>query len=381
MKTTMNNLIFPYKTKDPQIIYLDNATMTQKPKEIIDFISETYKNLYLNPHKSKYILAKYMEEEIEKVREKIAYFLGVSKEEIFFSHSATFFLKKIIEIFNIKYNNNDEFLYNEDDHFKVVYEIKKIKGKLIEYQLFSHSGDANWQDINKKIKEKTKIIFLNHIHGIYGLASEPEKIKKNKSFIFLDISHSIGKIPINLKKLNVDIAVFSGYKIFSPEGIGICYFSSDVQKNLNLKLEELKEIFEEREVPYINIVTLGKCIDLIKTIGLEKIRNYLLNLTQEFVNDLRFEDEEKIEFLPGVFYSKCSTGYGVVSFKFKKIKNSEVLPIFEKNKIYLRLSNHCYNKTENKFDQIIRASIHINNQLDEIKKTTDLIKKILRSTP
>jgi cysteine desulfurase/selenocysteine lyase len=146
-------------------------------------------------------------------------------------------------------------------------------------------------------------------------------------------------------------------------------------------LDELKKIFEEKEVSYLNIITLGKCVDLIKNIGLENIKNYLLNLTQLFINDLRFEDEEKIEFLPGVFYAKCATGYGIISFKFKKIKNSEVLPIFEKNKIYLRLSNHCYHKSENKFDQIIRVSIHINNRLDEIKKTTQLIKKILKHSP
>jgi len=381
MKITMDNLIFPYKIKDPQIIYLDNATMPQKPKEIIDFITKNYQNLYLNPHKSSYTLAKNMKEKIEEVREKIALFLGVNREEIFFTYSATFSLKKIVEIFNIKSNDNEEFLYSKDDHLKVVDEIKKIKGKLIEYELFPHSGDANWQDINKKITKKTKIIFLNHIHGIYGLASEPEKIKKNKSFIFLDISHSIGKIPINLKKINVDMAVFSGYKIFAPEGIGICYLSNNLQKNLNLNLDELKKIFEEKEVSYLNIISLGKCVDLIKNIGLENIKNYLLNLTQLFINDLRFEDEEKIEFLPGVFYAKCSTGYGIISFKFKKIKNSDVLPIFEKNKIYLRLSNHCYHKSENKFDQIIRVSIHINNRLDEIKKTTQLIKEILKHSP
>jgi len=380
MKITMDKLIFPYKVKDKQIIYLDNATMPQKPKGIIDFIKKTHQGLYLNPYKSKYFLAKQMKEKIEEAREKIAHFLGVKSEEIFFSHSASFSLKKIIKIFNINSDNNDEFLYSDDDHLKVVNEIKKVKGKLIEYQLFSHSGDANWQDINKKITKRTKIIFLNHIHGIYGLASEPEKIEKNKSFIFLDISHSIGKIPIDVKKLNVDMVVFSGYKIFAPEGIGVCYLSTSVQKNLNINLEKLREIFEEKEIPYLNIVTLDKCVDLIKNIGLENIKNHLLNLTQQFVSDLRFEDEEKIEFLPGVFYSKCATGYGIVSFKFKKIKTSEILPIFEKNKIYLRISNHCYQKTENKFDQIIRLSMHINNQLDEIKKTTKLIKEILKYT-
>lgn len=217
--------------------------------------------------------------------------------------------------------------------------------------------------------KKTKFIFINHIHGKYGLLSEIEKVIKNKAFIILDISQSIGKIPINLKKLNIDASFFSTNKIFGLNGSGILFISKNLQKYLEISEEEI--IALERNVSLLSLISLKKGLEFIDEIGIKNINSYLTNLTQYLLFNLR--KFNFIDFLPGVAFTKCATGYGILSFTLKKYKPIDILPLLESQKIIVRIDNHCYQE-KNKY---IRISLHINNDKAEINKLFNTLRNLL----
>lgn len=351
--------------------YFDWATFPLYPKEIsVDFY-KLFKKPIIHPYKNVLSYNKETKKDIDKIREKIAFFINAKPEEIFFTKSATDSLAKIIKIFNKILEKDEEILYNYDNHIKINKIIKdNLKIKKIDYNLFPHSGDVDWRDINKKITKKTRLIFINHLHGIYGLLAEPEKIEKNNNHILIgDISHSISRTSIDIKKTKFDIAFFSSYKIFGMEGAGICYLSERVQKIFGKKNITNFENWDALNVT--SILSLKPAINFFIEKKIKKIKEKLTFLTQYFINNFRFEDN--IDFLPGAFYAKCATGYGIISFRFKNIPSIDLVNFFEKESIYVRISNHCYKKNED----FIRVSFHFLTKEDQIDYLVNKIKKIL----
>lgn len=354
------------------LIYLDSSTMPIKPKEIIKKLKKDIESFYYPPFKNIYYENLKNENDIENTKSKLAKYLNVSKDEIFFGFGATDCLKKIIYLINKKIHKNDEVLFSKDDHKNVVDLIEKINANKIEYQLFSHSGDCDWRDINNKINKKTKFIFVNHLHGVYGLEAETEKINKKNSFLILDLSQSISRIPCDLKFKQADIAFFSGYKLFGLEGVGICYISKNIQNYFSI--EEINNIFNLKNISFLGIKSIFYGLEFIEKIGINNIRIYLTQLTQNLIYKLT--KTINIKFLPGAYYTNCATGYGILSFSIDKIHFNEIIPYFEKNKIYVRGETSCY-QTKNYHSNFLRVSMHINNNLDEVDYFVNVLKTIV----
>lgn len=352
--------------------YFDYATYPVYPQEIINNINKILKKPITPFYKNILSLNKKNFYEINKVRTTVAQFINAKPSEIFFVKSASDAFLKIVNLINESATLDEEFLYNFDNHEKINKIVKnQLKIKIISYKLFSHSGDADYQDINNKINKKTKAIYINHLHGVYGLLAEPEKINKTNNLILIgDISHSISRTPINIKKTNFDIAFFSSYKVFGIEGSGIIYINEKTQDFFGK--EKIKNLEDWPNLNLFSILTIKKGIDYLRKIGIENVNKYLTELTQIFVKELRFE--EKIIPLPGVFFAKCYTGYGIISFRIKNIPSIELKDYFEKQKIYLRISNHCY---KNKNDYI-RVSFHYQTKINEIEYLIKSIKNLAK---
>lgn len=368
MITNYKNLFPVYKN----VIYLDSSTYPQKPKIIINKLKKDLSNFFYPPYKNIYQENLKNEKQIETTKKTIAKFLNVKENEIFFTFGSTDSLKKLVKLINEKINPEEEILFSKDDHNEVVKNIKKINAKKIEYDLFPHSGDCDWRDINKKINNKTKFIFVNHIHGIYGLEAETEKIDKKNSFLLLDLSQSISRIRCDLKFKKADAAFFSGYKIFGLEGIGVCYINEKLQNYFSK--EKIKKIFSQRNIPFIGIKSIYYGINFINKIGIDNIHMYLTNITQEAIKNLI--KISNLEFLPGAYYTNCATGYGILSFYINGISPAEIIPFLEKNNIYLRGEKLCYNQNYQK-QPFFRISMHINNDTEDINKLVEFLKIIL----
>lgn len=389
---------FLYYDKE-NTIYFDNSSTTLKPKQVIE--NANLNNIYsFNANRGINSNVVNLSKKIEIVREKVAKFINAdSKEEIAFTTGAT----ESSNLFAYSYclNNlkdKDEILMCDKDHKSTILPILNINNHLkskginvvIKNIEIDHEGDYNEDNLFSKITDKTKIVILTHIHNIYGLEMNIEYIvenirKINKNIVIvLDLSQSIGHIDVNIKKLDIDIAYFSGHKMMALQGVGIIYIKKEIQKYFtpfliggNYKEKEIINISDIKQLEcgtknYSNILSLGDSIDYINKIGIDNIEQHIYNLTRYLYDKLK--ENKKIIFNKGINNCKCAIGYGIISFNIEKIDSSEVSQILEEYNILVRTGDFC--NTSN-HENYIRVSLYIYNTLEEIDKFIEVINYLL----
>lgn len=388
---------FPILKND--IVYLDNSATSQKPSIVIEEINNYYLKHCSNIGRSNYKYEIISSSKVDTTRCKVADFLNVNKEEIVFTSGATESSNLIAYSYGLaNLKENDEILICDYDHkstvlpwYNVIDILKRYNSEInIRKILIDVEGDYKEDDLVSKVNSNTKVIVLTHIHNVYGLEMGVEEIIKSvrkvnfNCKIILDCSQSVGHIKVDLKKLDVDFAYFSGHKMFSETGIGICYIRSNNFKYMKpfmvggsfkifqSEYANMQELFENGTLNISGIFSLGRAIDYIQEIGVEKISDYILELTRYFYDRLKGISE--IEFLKGIDKCGCRLGYGIISFKVNKLSSSEIGEILADYNIYVRTGNFC--KTTDEEDSI-RVSLHIYNNKNDINKFIKVLKYVI----
>ena len=395
---------FPFFTNHPDVVYLDSAATTQKPSIVIDALTDFYTNDNANAGRSSYSLASKLATQIEHIRADVQRFIGAyDAQEILFTAGATDSLNKVAYSLGMNYlQDNDEILYCPYDHKSFVLpwlnvqKLLKDKGihiRMVPFEM-TKMGSIDREDLFSKITAKTKVINATHVHNIYGADSDIDQIKKHigdKDIIInVDASQSVGHIPVNVQELGADTLSFSGHKMFAGQGIGVLYINQRLQqfippvfvgggngttlKGDDIEINNFTQAYEAGTQNYAGIITLGKAIEFIEKVGIEKIHTHLAELTQYLLNQLR--QIKGIEFAYGPYYWSCSDGMGIVSFKIDKISPEELGFILAEKGILVRTGDHCIS-THDEFNDTIRVSMHIYNTKEDIDKLQDVLEKIV----
>ncbi|MCR5507002.1 MAG: aminotransferase class V-fold PLP-dependent enzyme [bacterium] len=374
--------------KNNDAIYFDNSSTTQKPQCVIDSINSYYTKYCANIGRGSYSWANKAEAEVEKVRQKIASFIGANIDEIFFTSGATDASNLIAYGYGLKnIDTDDEIMYCSDDH-KSTYQpwenLVKIladygKKVIVKNILIDTEGDYKEDDLIDKISPKTKVIILTHIHNTYGLEMDIKKIvprirvKNPLAKIVLDCSQSVGHIPINLKKLDVDFAFFSGHKMFADTGIGVCYIKKSTQSEMQkFKVGGGNNLFEVGTQNISGILSLGSAVDYINSVGIDKIESYIRYITRYLYSKLKVISQ--IKFSKGIDKCSCPLGFGIISFSISGIQSCDVGDVLNDYNIFVRTGDFC---RITKDEDFIRVSLHIYNTIFDIDKFVKAIKYIV----
>lgn len=395
----MEELRKDFPILNSNIVYLDSAATSQKPKQVIYEINKYYLEYCSNIGRGNYYWARKANKKVEETRKKVAKFINAKENEIIFTSGATDSSNLIAYSYMLNnLQNNDEIMLCKEDHkstilpwMNLINILNKFKINIIEKEiLIDVEGDYIEDDLISKINEKTKIVVLSHIHNVYGLEMEIEeiipriRIKSPNCKIVLDCSQSVGHINIDVKKLDVDFAYFSGHKMFAETGIGVCYIKSENIKEMKAykvgggtekegrSTNKASEVLEAGTQNISGIISLGSAIDYINKIGIEDIEKYMLYLTRYLYEQLK--SIPNIEFSKGIDKRSCILGYGIITFKIEGIASSELGEILSDYGIYVRTGDFC---KSNKSDDSIRVSLHVYNNKEDIDKLIKIIKYIL----
>lgn len=375
--------------KNSDAVYFDSSATTQKPQCVIDTILSYYTKYCANVGRGSYSWANKAGNEVEKARQKVASFIGVNPDEVFFTSGATDASNLISYGYGLKnLHSGDEIMYCQDDHkstykpweniIKILtdYGNKKITVKNI---LIDAEGDYKEDDLIEKITENTKIIVLTHIHNTYGLEMDIDKIvprirEKNPcTKVVLDCSQSVGHIPVNLQKLDVDFAFFSGHKMFADAGIGVCY----IKKSALSEMQEFKigggnKLFETGTQNISGILSLGSAVGYINSIGIDIIESYVRYITRYLYSKLKVIPQ--IEFSKGIDRCSCPLGFGIISFSIKGMQSCDLGEVFNDYNIFVRTGDFC---RITKDEDLIRVSLHIYNTTSDIDKFVKVLRYII----
>ena len=389
--------ILNQKINGHDLVYLDNAATTQKPKVVIDTINDYYRKTNSNIHRGVHTLSQRATEHYENARTKIANFINSeSEKEIIFVRGATEAINLVANSYvRPLLNQDDEIIISQMEHHANIVPwqmiCKEIGAKLIILPM-NQKGELIVNELENIINKKTKFIAINHVSNSLGTVNSIEDIVRiaheNNIKILVDGAQAIQHIPINMKKINADFYCFSGHKIYAPSGIGILYGKKklldemlpyqgggDMIKSVTFEKTIYNDVPNKFEAGTPNIsgaIALGAAIDYITNLGIKNIAKHETEL-------LEYATEE-ISKINGVrIIGNAENKASVLSFVIDNVHPHDVGTIMDAEGVAIRAGNHC-NQPVMDFYSIpatARASFAIYNTKEDVDKLIAAITKTI----
>ena len=389
--------IFKKKINGKDLVYLDNASTTQKPYSVINSITDFYSNYNSNIHRAVYQLAEEATELYEQSRKKIANFINVRPEEIVFTRNTTESINLIAHSWarsNLK--KDDIIAITEIEHHSniVPWQIlcQEI-GTRLEYVGIDESGFLDVEYLIELISSrKVKLVSISHMSNVLGTIVPIERIIKTAHQydipVIVDGAQSVPHMPVDAKNLDCDFLVFSAHKMLGPTGVGVLYAKKELLEKMKPFMgggDMIKEVFKfhtnYNEVPYkfeagtpniADVVGFGAAVDYLEKIGMENIRKHEIYLTE-----YALESMQSLKYI--TIYGPMDSKFrgGVISFNIADIHPHDLATIMNDHGIAIRSGHHCAQVLMQRLDvpATSRASFYIYNTKEEIDKFVNAIKE------
>jgi cysteine desulfurase/selenocysteine lyase len=389
--------IFRKKINGKELVYLDNASTTQKPNSVIESITDFYTNYNSNIHRAVYQLAEEATALYEQSREKIANFINVRPEEIIFTRNTTESINLIAHSWartNLK--KDDGIAISELEHHSniVPWQILSQEiGTRLEYVGIDDNGFLDLEYLIDLISsKKVKLVSLSHMSNVLGTIVPIERIIKiaheNNIPVLVDGAQSVPHMPVDVKKMDCDFLVFSAHKMLGPTGVGVLYAKKEFLEKMRPFMgggDMIKEVFKfytnYNEVPYkfeagtpniADVVGFGAAIDYLEKIGMENVRKHEIDLTEYALKSI-------LSMKYVTVYGPRDPNYrgGVISFNIADIHPHDLATIMNDHGIAIRSGHHCAQVLMQRLDvpATSRASFYIYNTKEEIDKFVNAIKE------
>jgi cysteine desulfurase / selenocysteine lyase len=389
--------IFKKKINGKDLVYLDNASTTQKPYSVINSITDFYSNYNSNIHRAVYQLAEEATELYEQTRKKIANFINVRPEEIIFTRNTTESINLIAHSWarsNLK--KDDVIAITEIEHHSniVPWQIlcQEI-GTRLEYVGIDESGFLDIEYLIELISSrKVKLVSISHMSNVLGTIVPIERIVKTAHQydipVIVDGAQSVPHMPVDVKNLDCDFLVFSAHKMLGPTGVGVLYAKKELLEKMKPFMaggDMIKEVFKfhtnYNEVPYkfeagtpniADVVGFGAAVEYLEKIGMENIRKHEIYLTE-----YALESMQSLKYI--TIYGPMDSKFrgGVISFNIADIHPHDLATIMNDHGIAIRSGHHCAQVLMQRLDvpATSRASFYIYNTKEEIDKFVNAIKE------
>jgi len=387
--------ILSQQINDKPLIYLDNASTTQKPSSVIEKIEDYYKKTNSNIHRGVHYLSQKSTEEYESSRIKIHKFIGSN------SSKEIVFVKGTTEAINLVANSyvkpllskGDNVIISQMEHHANIVPwqmITKEKQSEIRIIPMDKNGDLILDKVDELIDKKTKFISVNHVSNTLGTINPIEKLiakaHDNNIRIMIDGAQAIQHMRVNVKEMNADFYCFSGHKMYGPTGIGILYGKQEILENMqpyqgggdmikSVTFEktiynDIPNRFEAGTPNIVGAIGLGEAIDFIESITIEKIEKQEMELLDYATKRINSIKDVKII---GNSNKKAS----VISFVIDDVHPHDIGTIMDKLGIAIRAGHHCTQPIMDFYEipATARASFAIYNTKEDVDKLVEAIEK------
>ena len=389
--------ILDQKINGEDLIYLDNAASTQKPKSVINAIKDYYENDHSNVHRGVHTLSVRATEAYENARAKVAEFLNSpNKHQIIFTKGTTDSVNLIASSVTNLIQEDDEILITSMEHHSNIVpwqELCKRTGAVLKVIPINENGELMIEEYKNMVSEKTKLISVVHLSNTLGTINPIEDIiefaKSNDVITVIDGAQAAGHLPIDVQKLDCDFYLFSGHKIFGPTGIGVLYGKEEILNKMDPYQFGgemiLKVTFEEttyNDLPHkyeagtpniAGAVGIGASIDFINGLDRDLAHEHEMSL-----HDYALEQLEKIEGVRIIGNSKNKSS--IISFVVDGIHPHDIGTIINQKGIAVRTGHHCTMPLMDFYGipGTVRASFSIYNNHSEVDKLIDAIKLAIK---
>ncbi len=379
------------------IIYLDNACMSLKPKQVINKMNEYYKEYPACAGRSHHKLGKKATEEYNNARKEIKKFINAGSEhEIIFTKNTTEGINLVAKSF--PFQKNDIIISTGKEHnSNLVPWLQLAKEKQVKHNIISTDNGFNLEEFESILKQQNCeniLVSMVHTSNMDGTSIPAKEIIKiaheNEALVLLDAAQSVPHKKIDVKKLNADFIAFSGHKMLGPTGTGILYGKAELLKKLapfmtggdtvkdttytTIEYEDIPEKFEAGLQNYANFIGLGEAV---KYLGkyIDDIEEHEIKLNKIATNGLK----DHVNII-GPQDPKLRSGIFSFNAKNKMDFHEIALLLDETNNIMIRSGAHCVHSWFNAHNMngSARASFYLYNTEDEAKHFAEKTKELLK---
>lgn len=380
------------------VAYLDNGATTQKPIQVIETVRRYYEEENASIHRGIHYLSEQSTETYEKARETVRSFLNAaSVNEIIFTSGATGSINAIAFSFGEKYiKPGDEVIISEMEHhanivpWQMMCERKGAKLKIIP---FNDRGELLLDEYKKLLGSKTRLVAVTHVSNTLGTVNPVREIirlaHERGVPVLVDGAQAVQHGEVDVRDLDADFYVFSGHKVYGPNGIGVLYGREELLYEMppyqgggdmvdcvtfeKTTYNQLPFKFEAGTMNYIGAAGLAAALDYIKGIGISNIR--------EYENSLLEYATMKLMSLPGLeIYGRVPGKISILSFLLGEIHPYDAGMVLDKLGIAVRTGTHCNQPVMDHFGitGTMRASLVFYNTIEEIDRLYEGLKRVLK---
>ena len=380
------------------LVYLDNGATTQKPRAVVEAITEEYYSVNANVHRGVHFLSQRATELHEASRETVRRFINArSTNEIVFTRGTT----ESINLLAYSYGEaclkaGDEVLLSTMEHHSNIVPwqlLQARKGIVLKVIPMNDRGELLLDAYRELFTERTRLVCVAHVSNVLGTVNPvKEMIRTAHSHgvpVLVDGAQSIPHMPVDVQELDADFYVFSGHKVYGPTGVGVLYGKEDWLDRLppyqgggemiqhvsfeRTTFNELPFKFEAGTPDYIGTTALARALDYVTALGMDRIAAHEHDLTTYAM--------ERLRQVPGMrIFGEAAEKGSVISFLVGDIHHFDMGTLLDRLGIAVRTGHHCAQPLMQRLgiEGTVRASFGLYNTRQEVDALVDGVVRVSR---
>ena len=379
------------------LVYLDNAATTQKPRQVVEAMTEEYYNVNANVHRGVHFLSQQATELHEASRETVRSFLNArSTSEIIFTRGTTESINLVASCFGQAFMKaGDEVIVSEMEHHSNIVSWQLMQERLgirLRVVPITDDGCLVMDEYVKLFNERTRIVSITHVSNVLGTINPVKDIVRiaheHNVPVLIDGAQSSPHMKVDVQDLDCDFYAFSGHKIYGPTGIGVLYGKEEwldrippymgggeMIKNVSFERTTFNALpykFEAGTPDYVATTGLARALDYVNAIGLDTIEAHERDLTAYAMQRL-MEVEGMHIYGPGIEEHDA-----VISFQVGNIHHLDMGTLLDRLGIAVRTGHHCAEPLMRRLgiEGTCRASFALYNTREEVDALVEGIRRV-----
>lgn len=389
--------IFRRKIKGKTLIYLDNASTTQKPKSVIAALKKYYENYNANIHRGIHTLSEEATEAYENSRRLTAKFINAkSEKEIIFTRNTTESINLVAKTWaekNIK-KDSEIIISGLEHHSNLIpwQEIAKKKKAKLKIIPVKKDFTLDMKTYKTMLSPKTKLVSITGMSNVTGTIPNIKEIirlaKKFGAVTLIDGAQIAAHTKTNVQNLNCDFFAFSSHKMLGPTGVGILYGKENILRNMPPFLfggDMVKTVtqfdavwnnipwkFEAGTPNIADVIAFSEAIKYLEKTGMRNIEAHEKKL-------LKYAIKKLSKYKEVTLFTPKNAG-GILSFKIKGIHPHDIAAIFNEEGIAIRSGHHCSQPLMETLHvpATARISFYLYNTFEDIDRVEKALKKAIK---
>ena len=375
------------------LIYLDNGATTQKPRQVVEAITDEYYSVNANVHRGVHFLSQQATELHEASRETVHRFINArSSNEIVFTRGTTESINLLASSFaDSQMKEGDEVIVSVMEHHSniVPWQLQAArKGIVLKVIPMNDRGELLLDEYEKLFSERTKLVSFAHVSNVLGTVNPAKEMIATAHAhgvpVLIDGAQSVPHMKVDVQDLDADFFAFSGHKIYGPTGVGVLYGKEEWLDKLPPYQgggEMIQSVSFEKttfnELPfkfdYIGTTALAKALDYVSAIGMENIAAHEHELTLYAMQRLKEINGMRI-------FGEAEHKSSVISFLVGNIHHLDMGTLLDRLGIAVRTGHHCAQPLMIRMgiEGTVRASFGLYNTKEEIDMLAAGIERVSR---